>query len=39
MMEQLLHVLGGFETIAEPAVFGYLVAGFLIGTLLRRSLG
>lgn len=39
MMEQLLHVLGGFETIAEPAVFGYLVAGFLIGTLFAAIPG
>ncbi|WPZ31961.1 MULTISPECIES: tripartite tricarboxylate transporter permease [Roseobacteraceae] len=38
-MEQLLHVLGGFETIAEPAVFGYLVAGFLIGTLFAAIPG
>ncbi|MEP5769542.1 tripartite tricarboxylate transporter permease, partial [Nisaea sp.] len=38
-MEQFLHVVGGFQTIAEPAVFGYLVAGFLIGTIFAAIPG
>jgi len=39
MIEQFLHVLGGFQTIAEPAVFGYLVGGFLIGTIFAAIPG
>nr|WP_306269620.1 tripartite tricarboxylate transporter permease [Pararhizobium sp. IMCC3301] len=38
-MEQFLQVVGGFQTIAEPAVFGYLVAGFLIGTIFAAIPG
>jgi putative tricarboxylic transport membrane protein len=39
MIDQFLHVVGGFQTIAEPAVFGYLVAGFLIGTIFAAIPG
>ncbi|WP_420415687.1 tripartite tricarboxylate transporter permease [Marinovum algicola] len=31
-MEQLVNIAGGFQVIAQPMVFLYLVAGFLIGT-------
>lgn len=39
MIEQLLDIGGGFQTIAEPAVFGYLVAGFMIGTIFAAIPG
>lgn len=38
-MEQFLHIVEGFQTIAEPGVFGYLVAGFLLGTIFAAIPG
>jgi len=34
-----MHIVGGFQAIAEPVVFGYLVAGFLIGTIFAAIPG